>query len=457
MKKIISLLLVVVSISVQANSGTKDTIYINSVKELVKYARKNNVVVKMSPGEYSINSIKIGKLSVFKFRGNNKGKGDFRIGSLIHFSGNNSKYFLSGVSLNIDGKLHENYPKSEFSEFLVSGNNNYIEGLKGKDVGSHVPAHRVQMLRVMGDENIITNADLFVHGSTPYGYGHLLGKGRNALVPLHKHSVLLVEGKNTKFYNCKVVTHAFGHGIFMQGAVNTLFKDCYVEGKMRSTNEILAETSGLAFDVGFKSDYPPGRIVPNEIISLSEDGIRTYPSGGLTGRRTRGVTVINCTVKNMRSGFDFSASLPPTKIVGSTAIGCQEKGFSIGSEGVIEKSKGDAMYGPLITFIDKNVKNCKVELELLPTISDYKVSRLAEINGSGHDITIRNFQRIKRSVESPIVFGESFWADVHLYRKPNSMHGSYGGAKNINLFNYTGMPVILNDLSKNCKVTNFEK
>ena len=409
MKKIISLLLLIMVVfSVQAVNTSRDTIFINSVEKLAEYAGKSNVLVKMKFGEYTINSIKIGALSNFKYGENNKKKGDFRIGSLIHFSGNNSKYYLKGVTLNIDGKLHKHYPKSEFSEFLVSGNNNYIEGLKGRDIGNHVPAHRVQMLRVMGDDNTIKYADLFVHGSYPYGYGHLLGKGGNALVRTQKHSVLLVEGTNTKLLGCKVVSHAFGHGIFMQGAVNTLLKNCYIEGKMRATNEMLAETSGPAFSVGFKSDYPPGKILPNEIKSLSEDGVRTYPQGGLNGRRTQGVTVINCTVKNMRSGFDLSANLPPTKVVGSTAIGCQEKGFSIGTDGVIENSKGDALYGPLITFVGNNVKNSVVDLELMDTVSEYKVPRLAEINGSGHHITIRNYQNKKRSIESPIVFGESF-------------------------------------------------
>lgn len=458
MKKTISLLLLTVLVySVQATNSLQDTIFINSIEKLAQYAKKSNVLVKMQPGDYTISSIKIGELSVFKYVGKNKNKGDFRIGSLIHFSGSNSKYFLTGVTIYIDGKLHNNYKKSEFSEFLISGNNNYIEGLTGKDTGNYVPANRVQTLRVMGDGNIIKNANLFAQGSTPYGYGHLLGKGRGALVPLHKHSVLLVEGTNTKFLGCKVVTHAFGHGIFMQGAVNTWFEDCYVEGKMRSTNEMLAETSGLAFDVGFKSDYPPGKILPNEIKSLSEDGIRAYTSGGLSGRRTQGVTVINCTVKNMRSGFDLSANLPPTKIVGSTAIGCQEKGYSIGDNGVIEDSKGDALYGPLITFVGNNIKNCKVDLKLVDTVSQYNVSRLAEINGSGHHITIRNYQNKQRSVVSPIVFGESFWGDVHHYRKPNEPKGAFSGAKNIQLFNYTGMPVSLNDLSINCIVTNSEK
>ncbi|WP_430933835.1 SGNH/GDSL hydrolase family protein [Saccharicrinis sp. 156] len=459
MKILIGVFILMISVfTVHARNNLSDTVFIQSLEELANYAVKSNVLVKMKPGEYTLCSTKISQHSTFKQYKKGLDSTDFVIASLIHFSGNNSSYYLSGVTISIDTKFHKKFgnkaKRIEFAEVLVSGSHNYIEGLKARDLGDDVPAHRVQMLRINGDNNIISKADLFVHGSTPYGYGHLLGKGRNALVPLHKHSVLLVEGMNTKLLKCKVVTHAYGHGIFMQGAVNTLLKDCYVEGKMRPTNEMLAETSGLAFDVDFKSDYPPGKIMPDEMKALSEDGIRTYPKGGLHERRTQGVTVINCTVKNMRSGFDLSANLPPTKVVGSTVIGCQEKGFSIGTNGVIENCKGDAMYGPLITFITKDIKNCKVDLELVDTVSQFQVHRLAEINGSGHQISIRNHKGRIRKVKVPIVFGESFWADVHQYRKPGSPLGTYAGANNITLVNKTEMPVIFNELTSNCKVVS---
>lgn len=431
-----------------------DTIFIKSLKELTEQAGKSDVTVKMKAGVYNYKSSKYSQNLIFKRFQDGKEVKDLNASTLIHFSGKNSTYILTGAIINIDTKLHREFGKNELYEILVSGKGNVIKGLTVKDASDDNPVHRAEMLHVMGDDNTISNADLFVQGSTPYGYGHLLGKGRNPLVPLHKHSVLLVTGQNTKLLNCKVVTHAYGHAIFMQGAVNTLLKNCYVEGKMRPTNEMLAETSGLANGADFKSDYPPGKIMPNEMKSLSEDGIRTYPSGGLHGRRTKGVTVINCTVKNMRSGFDLSANLPPTKVIGSTAIGCQEKGFSIGTDGVIENSKGDALYGPLLTFVGNNVKNCKVQLELVDTVSIYKVNRLAEINGSGHQITLTNYQGKKRSIESPIVFGESFWDDVHRYRKPDAPHGSFAGAENIKLMNYTGMPVRLNDLSINCSISN---
>lgn len=431
-----------------------DTIFINSIEELAEFAAKDDVLIKMKAGTYALDNTKTSRNITLKKYREGKPPSDYPVSALLHFSGNNSSYNLEGVEINISSALHRAFGKNHIYEVFVTGNNNHIHGLTVRDVGDEYPHFGAIMLHVMGDDNVISAADLYIHGSSPYGYGHLLGKGGNPLVKLHKHSSLLVTGQNTKLLACKVFTHGFGHGIVMQGAVNTLIQDCYVEGEMRPTNEMLAETSGLAFGVGFKSDYPPGKIMPDEIKALSEDGIRSYPSGHLNGRRTKGITVINCTVKNMRSGFDLSANLPPTHVIGSTAIACQEKGYSIGSDGIIKNCKGDALYGPLITFIGKHINNCTVELALVDTVSEYPVHRLAEINGSGHHITIRNYQGKKRSLDAPIVFGESFWDDVHRFRNPDAPHGAFAGAENIKLLNDTGMPVRLNDLAINCSISN---
>ena len=187
----------------------------------------------------------------------------------------------------------------------------------------------------------------------------------------------------------------------MQGAVDTYIQDCYVEGLMRTTDEMLKETSGPAFDVDFRSDYPPGKIEPGQIKALSEDGIRTYPGGAIFGRKTENVTVIDCKVKNMRSGFDLSATSGKVIVNGCEAVGCQEKGYSLPSGGVIKNSRGDAMYGPLLAFPGVDIKDCNVELELVGSTSDFPPARLAEINGSGHRIVLqitraKSWRRISR-------------------------------------------------------------
>lgn len=433
----------------------KDSVLVSTVSELIKFSSKDNVIVKMKAGTYHFDDSRLRQnLIIKKYDINGNPKSDYPITALINFSGNNSKYILDGVVINIDTKLYQAFGKNHIFEIFVSGNRNRIEGLKVRNIGDKAPIRGAIMMHVMGDDNTLTNVDLSIRGSYPYGYGHLLGKGVRTLVKPRKHSSLLVSGKNTKLIACKVVTHGFGHGIVMQGALNTLIQDCYVEGKMRTTDEMLAETSGPAFSVGFKSDYPPGRILPNEIKALSEDGIRSYPYGYLVGRKTENITVINSTVKNMRSGFDLSAHIGKTLIDGCTALECQEKGYSVSKNAVIKNSKGDAMYGPLLSFHQNNTENCDVELELINTVGSYPIERLVEINGRGHKIKITNFENKKRSKVTPIVFGESFWSDVHKYRQPETNPKAFSGAYNITFKNETGMPIVFKELSSNCNITS---
>ncbi len=436
-----------------SENTTEDTVWVDSLDSLAEYAARDDVTVRMMPGTYILEDTSTAQELDLVRHENGGATSDYPVASLIHFSGSNSHYDLTHVTILIDSQLHQAFGGRHLFEIFVSGNNNVIEGLTVKDVGDTAPHRGAIMMHVMGDDNIISNADLFIHGSYPYGYGHLLGKGGNSLVQLRKHSSLLVSGRNTKLLSCKVTTHAFGHGIVMQGAVNTLIQGCTVIGEMRSTDAMLAETSGPAHSVEFRSDYPPGKIVPGEMKALAEDGIRSYRWGPAVGRQTDTITVIDCTIINMRSGIDLSASRGPTKVIGCTVIGFQEKGYSIPSGGVIEKSRGDVMYGPLISFPGRSTKDCRVELELIPTTSDYPPSRIAELNGSGHIIELRSYQNKPCEDSIPIVFGESFWADVHQFRDPERSMDSLAFANNIQLINHTGMPVILTERTSNCQVT----
>lgn len=427
------------------------SVEIDSLQALAEYAQKDNVSVRLKPGVYELNDPAMGQeMDMATFKYGWEGKNNRKV-SLIHFSGNNSSYDLIGTTINLDAKLHAAFGNREILEIFISGDGNTISGMTVADVGDTAPAHGCNMMAIIGDDNTVCDSKFYVHGSSPYGYGHLLGKGRGAAVPLRKHCGVLIAGRRTKFVGNTVKQYAFGHGIYMQGAVDTLIKDCYVEGQMRTTDDMLKERSGLAFEVDFASSYPPGRIVPGQIKSLAEDGIRTYGSGGFVAkRRTARVTVENCTTRNMRCCVCLGFEEGPSKIINCTALECQERGFSIGTGGVIENSRGDAMYGPLLTFLGPGAKNCTIDLELMPEVSTYPVSRVLEINGSGHAITVRNYEGKRRLKESPIVFGESDWGDIHLFRAPDSDPRKYSGAWSCSLTNLTGMPVVFGELSANC-------
>jgi hypothetical protein len=443
----------IIACCIIACGAQAEVITVDSLEALSALAHSNNVSVKLKPGVYELNDPAMGQeMDMTTFKYGWEGKNNLKV-SLIHFSGNNSTYDLTGTTINLDTKLHAAFGKREILEVFISGDSNTVSGMTVIDKGDTVPTHGCNMMAIIGDDNTVENSRFYVHGSSPYGYGHLLGKGRGAAVPLHKHCGVLIAGERTKFIGNTVKQYAFGHGIYMQGAVDTLIKDCYVEGQMRTTDDMLKEKSGLAFDVDFASSYPPGKIVPGQIKTLAEDGIRTYGTGGfVAGRRTARVTVENCTTKNMRCCVCLGFEQGPSKIINCTALEYQERGFSIGTDGVIENSRGDAMYGPLLTFLGPKAQNCKIDLELMPSVSKYPVPRVLEINGTGHVITVRNYEGKRRQKEEPIVFGESDWGDIHLFRAPDSDPAKYSGAYNCTLTNLTGMPIIFSELSKNCTV-----
>ncbi|WP_430933833.1 hypothetical protein [Saccharicrinis sp. 156] len=427
-----------------------DVINISSLQELISYAAIDSVEIKMEPGTYNIDDISTSKeLDLDSYSGSSV-TGVYSIVTLLHFSGSHSIYDLSGVEIVIDTEIYDDLPEKKIFDVLISGSDNNIKGLKVTNSGNNVPKVSAIAMVVLGNQNTLEEVDLFVSGSSPYGYGFLLGKDTSYSIvsKLQKHSSLLISGTGTNLLKCEVITRAFGHGIVMQGAVDTFIEECYVEGAVRTTDEMLAETSGLAYENNFRSVYPPGSIVSGQMIALSEDGIRTYSSGNLVPTKTNNVTVINCTVKNMRGGYDLVACSGDRIINGCTAIGCQTQGFSGGSGIAIQNSKGDAMYGPLLSFWYTSSKNCSVALQLLDTKSDYMPSRLAEINGTGHTINISNAEGNALDSEIPIVFGESFWADVREFRNPDENPDDMAGAWSVNLTSSINMPLHLNKLTE---------
>lgn len=448
-----ALLLLLATSPAGIQAAESAVIEIDSLAALAKYAGQNDVHVRMKPGTYVLDDPGFARAAeVNTPDAEGRIAATYRVNTLLHFSGRDSVFDLMGVVIHHDTKLHQAV-RSPLDKIFVSGDRLTIRGLSFIDQGA-TPAGRggLRMLHVIGNGNRIENVTLHARGSSPYGYGNLLGKGGNALVPLYKQSCLLITGRDTRIIGARVIARVFGHGIVMQGAVNTWIERCYVEGEMRLTDEILKETSGPAHSIGFKSDYPPGHIVPGLMIALSEDGIRAYPNGSQVGRRTTNITVVDCTVQHMRSGFDLSAASGDVRVTGSTALGCNEKGFNVPSRGVIRDCAGDAKYGPLLALHDKGSRDCQVDLLLLASNSDHPPARLAEINGSGHRIVIRSHAASPPIPLPPIAFGDSFWADVHHFRAPDTKLHDWTGARGIELHNDTLAPVTFSPTVRDCVV-----
>ena len=347
-------------------------IIVDSIPELQECLGQSNIQVKMIPGEYDINESLIPTEHFFTF------------------SGSNCTYDFTGVTFNVDTNMRNEYGNISTVVAYVTGNNNHLFGLTINDIGNERPYRSAGEMYVMGDYNKIEEFSFYVSGSYPYAYGDLFGKGSGYVIKHWKHSALLVKGIGNHILNCYVEMHAYGHGIFMQGSIDTLIEGCYVKGFTRTTDEVLAETSGPAYDEDFKTVW--GWPVPaGYTFSLSEDGIRCYNDGETASgtRDTANTTVKNCTVENMRGGVTIGFSNGTNHVSGCTIIG-GESGFWPGNDDTVEHCQAEAAYAAIINNPYQNDNDQSYSVTVLRETEVYGNEQLAYIAGSGHDITFLN-------------------------------------------------------------------
>jgi hypothetical protein len=271
---------------------------------------------------------------------------------LFLFEGSNSTFDFTGVTINIETEVMRSFGNVDFYEMQVLGNRNVISNLTLVDIGSTAPFKRATSIVMDGQEDLIDGLHMTVRGSYPYDYGDIFGKGEPTIIKHHKHSALLMRGFKNHIKGCTIIHRAYGHAIFMQAADEPLIEDCYVEGEVRSTDDILEEEgSGSDADkVNFESIWGY-RLPPGFMIGLQEGGIRAYNAGTIyingdtIQRAASNVTVLNCTVVNMRAGVTLAHAKGYKYVEGTTVLGC-ESGFAIGT-GQIVNCSGDAKHGAL--------------------------------------------------------------------------------------------------------------
>jgi hypothetical protein len=360
---------------------------------------------------------------------------------LLAFTGSNNVLEMDGVVLEVDTAMRQVLrPPVHTSDLLVSGSSNLFRGLTITNRGDGISPGGAA-ISITGPGNELRDCTFYVRGSFPYGYGDLFGKGGADVLSHQKKSGVHITGNGTGLFGCKLYMHSFGHGYFVQqDARDVHFEDCYVEGIMRPTDEMLAETNGPAFRVGFRTVVRnragQNRVMPGYMKALSEDGFRTY------GQHTN-LTFKNCTAKNMRGGFELR-SRTGVRLENCAALGC-ERGFWISSGAHLLRSRGDAAFGPLL-FVEGD--RSRAELELLPTESRFKVHALATIHGAGHQVTITPSAGDPRQSEVPILvaYGTPMMGDG-MAPIPEQK------ASQVILRNETSMPVIIGSRAEACVIS----
>jgi len=411
--------------------GEPQRVSVASLEALAAYAAKNGNTVVMRPGIY--------RLSDYLTAERIAERRENEVFEFLEFSGSDNTFHLNGVTIEVDTALRTALrPPIHTSEFLVSGNHNSIIGLAITNTGDATSPGGA-LFEISGAQNALRDCTFWVQGSSPYGYGDLFGKGPRPVISHHKHSAVLIRGDSATLVGCRVHMRSYGHGYFVQDGDNHVFEDCFVEGAMRATDDMLAETSGPAFDAAFRSVYKnrhgENRVTSGYMKSLAEDGFRTYS-------QARNLVFRNCTAKYMRAGFELRTQ-GGVQVENCEAIG-NERGYWVSSDAKVINSRGDARYGPLL-FVEGD--NAAVELVLAPTVSDMTVHGLATIHGSRHHVTLRSEHDEHRPRPLPILVG---------YSQPPAGEGmspyGEGPARRVTLRNETTMPVKIGEAAEENRI-----
>ncbi|MGJ8640096.1 MAG: hypothetical protein ACSHYA_11970 [Opitutaceae bacterium] len=417
-------------------------IEIDSLRELRKAATESNQEIRMAPGHYTIKGFEDSGTTV------------------MEFSGSNNTFDLTGVTIEFPTELFKDMTRTKvhgLRKYTMYGDKLTFKGGRFVDSGDTPPNVSIASIFIEGDDVSFIDCQFSVRGSSPYGVGDMLGKGRGSSMKLQKHSVICITGDRPYIKDCLVRVHTYGHGIHIHGSQDAHLDGVIMLGNQRNTSDILDSKDPLMKEFDYKYQYPDwkkGKPIPrDEMIGLTEDGIRAYLQGdhksGET-RRTGHILVENCKINSMRGGITLAIGGRAT-VKDSLAINCSH-GFSLPSNSTIENCQANVTNGPALSLPYAHKGNSTVEIELLEhTGEEVGTHALAEISGSGHDITFTMASGAKPKRLRPILIGstgdrytEDSTSDSELAERNK--------ASNIKVNNKTPHPVVIGRFAEDCTV-----
>lgn len=420
--------------------GEEESVTVSSIATLAEAAKGDGRRITMAPGVYRLADYLTDDVLAEISKGVDRTQPRPPVPMFV-FQGSNNRFDFRDVTIEIDTSLYAKVPQRGYTRcFIVEGDGNRIDGLTLRNTGPNQGSGG-NILSIAGEGNTLENLTLNVHGSFPWGYGDLFGKGGPNLVTLQKQSGIQVLGSHTLLRRCRVFSRAFGHCFYIQSGRDIRLEDCYAEGVMRSTDEMLADPAAP----GFKSVYQnrDGRhvITPGYTKSLVEDGFRTYGGAG-------NVTLVNCTALHTRSGFEIGAkddSPKKTIIENCLAKGC-ERAYMLGSNVIVRKSRGDIRHGPLLYL--RGGVNSDVELELSSERPSTVVHAIATLAGSGHRVQITCQPQETVFARLPVMLGFGM-PDHGEMASPIRPAPATGISLSCGL---PGVPVLVSGSQKDCRI-----
>lgn len=447
MKKLFTL-----SLFLFATIGSFAQVTVNSLQELKTYLDQDNVNIKLAPGTYSINAADIAS-----------GAWGYEVPhiewarAVIQFAGSNSTYDFTDVTLNIDTDVFTAFGNLDIWTFHNMGNDNVFKNLTMIDDGSvhDAPRRGVTNVVIDGRDNVMDGFDVNSKGSYPYGYSEIFGKGPNNTISTRKHSGILIRGTRNTLKNTTLLHQAFGHCVFMQAADSPTIENCYIQGEVRSTDDILAEegTGSLADEMEFMTTW--GYKLPTGyMLALCEEGIRSYNAGETLidgefySRGSSDITVLNSTVKNSRVGVSLTLASGSRHVENVTVLG-SEVGFSL--RGPCIDCKADCIYGPVYqSTYDSDSWDADITI-LPPSDAYYNGGKcIAYIGSNNCDVTLRSDGNANIPADYEIRLGGLALTKSFLLNQTTQENHR---AQNVTLMNYTSYPIDIVSGSNDNNVT----
>ncbi|RED98371.1 galactose-binding domain-containing protein [Marinoscillum furvescens] len=361
---------------------------VHSLLELKPFLKKDSVHVKLAPGDYYLSAADVASGDW----GEDIPYMDWAKGLFI-FTGSHCTFDFTGATIYFNTDLFTAFGNKDIWEIEFRGNYSTYKNLTMVDDGSvyDAPTKGVTNVHVDGKHNIVDGFHITGKGSSPYAWGDSFGKGAGSLVKLQKHSALTLRGDYNTVKNTTIIHRAYGHCLVMQAANNPTIDSCYIEGEMRSTDDMLADPTIMS---------PPTttwgyRLPSGYMKALTEEGIRTYNrgetliDGEYIERGTNDITIKNTTVKNARGGCSIVLSSGFRHVENVTLIG-NEFGFSVGDAKLIN-CRADAVYGPayMNAYDDKRNKVTGDLTILAPSDGYYNgTGAVAFLGGENSDLNI---------------------------------------------------------------------
>jgi hypothetical protein len=361
------------------------SVTVSSISELKEYLDVDSVDVVMTAGIYTITA--------------DDGATDVVINDvtrkvLLYFEGSNSTYDFTDVTINVETSVAQSLGYYDVYEINICGNNNVLSNLTLVDDGDEddAPTYRATNIVMDGSGNTIEGFNMTITGSYPYGYGDAFGKGGGAVISHHKRSALLVRGESNSVLNCTLIHRSYGHAIYMQSATSPTIEGCYIEGEVRTTDDMLAEegTGSAADSVDFMTIWEY-TLPSGYMMSLGEAGIRAYNAGVTVidgveySGGTTDPTIKDCTIKYMRKGVGISFATGTETISGCTCIGC-ETAYDFDGDNFSDNT-ADISYGPAFNTVNDDQT---FDITIFQSLSDtYNGSGcIGFIGGDNDDITL---------------------------------------------------------------------